>query len=553
MEALSSPFGELDPRSSSPLEVARDGSSELFAQVRQRILLPGGLLFFAKGICGFPDLTAHTHGAVSRFYEDDSIKSKLVEFPKSHLKTTLGTVAKSVHIFAKHAVREEDLSTRLALASNTKSNSKRFLRLVKELVASSYLLQTFFPEIIPEFGNETVWNADEIIFPRSGSYTDPSIDTIGVGGASTSRHYTFIICDDMLDEEDEDSPTAVKKAIELYQYYTSLLVDDDSNILTNEHAWNGYDLNMHIIENEPHTAVFSVGASRGFNPERSRLVPEAIVELTKVWEGQGCVWPERYGPAALARRRASAGARIFNAVYENDPYDPDVVDFKEGWIRYFEWTKDGDIRILPSAGIEMEVVKRKELQVVGCYDPALSKKTTADRSAVVIVGVDPKERVFMLESYAIREDPLVVLDKVLELTHKWTVQRMGIETVLFQKVLLDMLRDRVWAWNETHERKDHLFTGIFCEVKPPRGKNKEARIRSLIGTSFEGGRVYLHPSHSNFVDEYLHFPLGRTVDLLDAFTYTAELWTPGISEDDYDEFLRQEQMFLARRDAVTGY
>ena len=556
---------ELDPRSLDPVTAMKDGSMELFDMVRLRITEPGGLYFLGKAVIGFPDLRPRSHLAVTLFYEDDSIHSKLIEFPKSHLKSTLGTITKTLHIFARRAILGEDLMDRIAIASNTKTNSKRFLRLVKLIPEANIVFQNFIPELLPEFSNEEVWNQDEIIFPRTGSYTDPSVDTLGVGGAATSRHYTFIIEDDMLAEEDADSPTAIRKAIELHQYYTSLLVptsDKRMNFVTNEHAWTQYDLNKHIIDNEPETAVFSVGATRGFNHARSRLIPERIMRLTKAWEdGQG-VWPERYDKEELARRRAKAGARTFNAVFENDPFDPDVVDFKEEWLNYYEWgveRKTGEkyIRIMPRTRtggreVQMEKVKLTSLNIVSAFDPALSKKTTAARSAHIITGVDPIGRVFVLVTWAKRVDPLVAIDNVFSQAHEWNVNRCAIESVLFQKVLADLLRERTKIWNRDHPN-DKMYSGMFEEVKPAKGKGKDARIRALIGTSFEEGRIYIHSSMTDFIDEYLHFPIGATVDLLDAFAYVSELWEYGIEEEEIEEYLMREQLELDNRNPITGY
>ena len=51
----------LAPESMSPGIAALDGSKELYDQVRQRMIAPGGLYYFTNGICGFPDLTLPGH------------------------------------------------------------------------------------------------------------------------------------------------------------------------------------------------------------------------------------------------------------------------------------------------------------------------------------------------------------------------------------------------------------------------------------------------------------------------------------------------------------
>ena len=126
---------DLDPASVFVPEAVQDGSMELYEQVRQRIVRPAGLFFLGKGLIGFPDLSTRAHLALGLMYERKDLGHMLVEFPKSHLKTTLGTVTNTLHTFASLAIKGEDLWERVGVASNTKTNAKRFLRLIKSHIA----------------------------------------------------------------------------------------------------------------------------------------------------------------------------------------------------------------------------------------------------------------------------------------------------------------------------------------------------------------------------------------------------------------------------------
>ena len=218
------------------------------------------------------------------------------------------------------------------------------------------------------------------------------------------------------------------------------------------------------------------------------------------------------------------------------------MDFKETWLRYYEWTHDGNIRIPIQPGHkQIEIVKLADLYRCAAYDPALSVKTTADRSALTVHGICPQMRVFQLEAIARRMDPLPMLDLVFNTCLKWFVARCAIEKVLFQRVLIALIHERSKAFNAAMEKADRdtrIYPGIFEPIGPDAAKrmkgsmgagpmSKDPRIRALIGTSFEDGRVYVHANQTDFIDEYLHFPIGRTRDLLDAFAYNASLWPSG--------------------------
>lgn len=566
----------LDQRSLDPEGALKDGSTELYDQVRHRILEPGGSYFFGKAILLYPDLTRRAHLPLCLFLEQTLPLSKLVEYPRRHLKTTLVTVTWTLCRFARAVIRGEDPIERIAIVSSTKPNAMRFLRQIKYHPERNQIFQAFIPELIPDF-NEDTWNQEEITFPRYRARDAPSIDTFGSGTKATSRHFDGIIEDDMINEENWDSPTAIEKAIQLHQLAENLLEDaDNSWRITNENAWTQFDLNHHIIDTEKDTGVFSVGASTGLNAHRSRLLDPTVLQLTEEWNDGDTLWPERFSREALVRIRAKVGAFIYNAQYENNPFDPDIVDFKVEWLGRFEWTKakhEGSkreelaLRLLPKVvkdGVgnvltetPMELVFFRDLNVVGAWDLATGAKTTPDRNAYVVVGVDSKERVFLLEVKAKKTDPLKFVWKVFGAIARWSLFPFGVETVAFQKILMTLLPNLIEQWNQKCLEKKkplrQLSYGVFEEVKPLYGKNKEGRIRFLISIPCEQGRVYVHETQTDFLDEYTHFPKGKTDDVLDAFAYTAYFWRPGTTwEEDQEEANLETERDLTR-DPVTGY
>lgn len=530
-------------RGMTPQEVVKDSSKELFDLVRLRAA--GSLYFFGKAIVGHVDLEKRCHLAACLFLQDFERPSKLYEDPRRHLKSSISTIAYPLWIPCRRVVLGQDPKDRIAIVSSTKTNAQRFLRAVKSVVESNPVFQAFFPELIPTFGNDDVWNSEEIIFPRKSSTPDPSIDTLGTGGKATSRHYDIVIEDDLINEENYDSPGAVEKAIESHKLNKNLLETPKDLHHVVENSWAPYDLNRHIVDNEPQVSVFS-RSTYGWNPQRSRHLSPRVQALLEAHLPGSPIWPERFNKDDLAKLLQELGPRIFSAQYLNAPSDPDVVDFKEEHLRYFEFNGKGDLRILARRGVELEIVPRSSLSVCGAWDPALEAKSSACRSAVVIVGVDPKDRVFLLEVYARRREPLVMIDDVLRLAKKWQPDLgFAIEQVLFQKVLIDLVRRRAPRYGFS----ESLFRG----VKPLIGKTKDARIRTLIGAAFAEGRVYIQSVQTDFIEEYIQFPIGKTKDILDAFAYSALLWRRGETEAQVEERIEHERDRLALRDPITGY
>jgi hypothetical protein len=569
-------MSDLDPRSADSHHVLRDGSAELWDQMRYRIAYePGGLYLFAKGVMLYPDLSHRTHMPLCLFLEDESHLSKLVEYPRRHLKTTIVTVSYTLWRFARAVARGEDPIERIAIVSSTKPNAMRFLRQIKTQVERNSVFQTFFPELIPDM-NEDIWNMEEITFPRQRVRDAPSVDTFGAGTKATSRHYDGIIEDDMINEENWDSEKAIDKAISLHQLTENLLEDvDNSWRITNENCWVQYDLNHHIIESEPQTAVFSCGSSTGLNDHRSRLLSPRVKELTDQWNDGETMWPNRFHHRALATIREKVGNFIYNAHYENNPFDADTVDFKSSWLGYWEATKtkpspgrrsEFAVRLLPkvrrgpTGDIEtatpMVVVPISELQLSAAWDIATGAKTTKDRNAFVVTGIDSHNRVIVLETLVRKCDPLVFIEDMFECIVKWGLTTVGIEVVAFQKILMQLLPRLLDDWNTRPENAHwdrQIGFGFFREVRPGTGRSKEARIRFLVSVPFQQEKVFVQTTQSEFLDEYTHFPNGKTDDVLDAFAYTAEFWRTGISDEEEIEEDDADIERLLARNPTTGY
>jgi hypothetical protein len=257
----------------TPKEALKDGSKELFDLVRLRSAR--SLFFFAKAIVGHLDLGKACHLPACLFLQDFTRPSKLYEDPRRHLKSSISTIAYPLWVPSRRVVLGQDPRDRIAIVSSTKTNAQRFLRAIKSVVEGNPVFQGFFPELVPQFGNDDVWNSEEIVFPRRAATPDPSIDTLGTGGKATSRHYDIIIEDDLINEENYDSPGAVDKAIESHKLNKNLLETPRDLHHTVENAWAPYDLNRHIIDKEPQASVFSRSVY-GFNPKRSRHLSDGV-------------------------------------------------------------------------------------------------------------------------------------------------------------------------------------------------------------------------------------------------------------------------------------
>jgi len=473
--------------------------------------------FMAKGIVGFHDLTPTLHGVMCNWIESPTTR-KLGLVPRDHLKTSVWTIADTVRLIAANP------NVRLLIANETATNASHFLRRIQAVFERATLFRWLFPELIPDIG-KTKWSESEMLVPRTKDYPEATVEIMGVGGAVVSRHYNMIKLDDLVGKEASESVDVMKKTIDWYLYCESLLEKPIDPIETYGTRWTHKDLYAWIMEHERDIDIFHRKA---------------------VYKDGTTLWPERFPLNELLRIKHKIGNFKFSCQYQNEPFDPESLTFDPGWLRYYElegWEADGE------GTVTLRIVgqpKPSKVVPVILVDPAISEKNYAARSAVVCAGLDEVERVMVLESWADRCQPLKMIDKIFEMAARWDPMCVVVEGVAYQRALKGFIEA------ECMRRGKWLNVR---EVRPGSKEGKETRIRGLQPYA-ERGRLWIRRSTSQvMVEEFEAFPLGDTVDVLDALSYGPQVWvTPETDavnrrdQQDDEEQPRYEGVSLA-----TGY
>jgi hypothetical protein len=186
-------------------------------------------------------------------------------------------------------------------------------------------------------------------------------------------------------------------------------------------------------------------------------------------------------------------------------------------------------------------IPRRELDVVITCDPAISEKSSACRSAIVVVGMSPYRKMFVLDYWVGRQgDPAKLINKMLDLAYDWQPRVIGIESVAFQ------------ASMEPYTNREMQIRGVFYPLimlKPDRNERKNQRILSMQ-PFFRTGQIYIQRGMFDLIEEYETFPLGKTQDILDALAYGIRLLVPQAPEQKpgLDEKLR----LMARQDPSSA-
>jgi hypothetical protein len=487
---------------------ARTGDSgERSESVRQtlRMQTQRSTYVMAKAIIGFHDLTPHLHAEMCSWIES-APRRKLGLVPRDHLKTSVWTIADTVRLIAA------DPNVRLLIANETATNASHFLRRIQAVFERAQLFRWLFPELIPDIGR-TKWSESEMLVPRTKDFPEATVEVMGVGGAVVSRHYNRIKLDDLVGKEASESVDVMKKTIDWYLYCESLLEKPTDPIETYGTRWTHKDLYAWIMEHESGMDLF----------HRKALQPDGTV-----------LWPERFPLEELMRIRNKIGPFKFSCQYQNEPFDPEHMTFDPGWLRYYElsgWEQDEEAGCLHLRFVGQP----KPVRVVPVIltDPAISEKSHAARSAVVCAGLDEYERILVLEAWAERCQPLDMIEKIFEMAHRWNPMCVTVEGVAYQRALKGFIEAECL-------RRNHWLN--VQEVRPGSREGKESRIRGLQPYA-KRGRLWIRRSTCQvMVDEFEAFPLGETVDVLDALSYGPQVWvTPDVDRPEMQAALQQDE------------
>lgn len=420
---------------------------------------------------------------------------------------------------------------RILIANESATNSEHFLSIIENLWDTNELLNILFPDLIPDRSTRKRWNAKEMLLNRKAVWPEASIETIGGGGAAQSRHYEIHILDDLIGKEAMESEVVMEKAITWYDYSESLSVSPKryiSRVLGTR--WSKRDLYQHIMEKD----------SKKF---------EGGVYTRECREEGKPIFPEWYTNEYFEDLLAKNPAHYFSQ-YCNNPTDPASCDFKEQWIKYYSFERQGD-RLFVHFERDDKLIAFADLDVVGAFDPSIDEKPTASRRAIVYAAMDSKERVILLDCYASRENLEKVLDFIFSMYTKWKPRVFGVEKAALQKVFITVI-EKEW---KIRKLSGLPVPYVACTpVNVSTNRSKDARIRDILQPVASEGRLYIpRTSMIDFTQEFADFPQGRTKDILDALAQCLQLLrTPtseeeALAEDEYEEQVNQQ------RSVVTGY
>ena len=323
------------------------------------------------------------------------------------------------------------------------------------------------------------------------------IYTVWVWWALTGKWFDIGIIDDPVkDREQAESETYQKKVIDWYTstFYTRRQ-DQDSAIVIMMTRWNRNDLAWYLLSEE-----------KNWGDKWDVLSIPAIDE-----EWQAIVWEWKWDEWYIEDEKRNVSAKDWAALYQQDPIASSNNIFKVSDLRYFK---------LSDFEHSNWILKKEDLDVILCVDPAFSSSNTSDDAVCLWMAKHKiSNQNYLLEGYADTSAPSSTFRAILsmydKLTSEWLKPRfISIENVTINKEQTKFIKD-FKAYLMENWRTD-----IIINLYEPKVK-KEDRIKFWLEPLVSLNWLHINTNmqdntlQKRIENQFQDFPFSKKDDILD--------------------------------------
>lgn len=367
----------------------------------------------------------------------------------------------------------------------------------KQVIFATYN-QTFASDFGRKVRNHMIDDAYASIFPSTVVSDDSTAShrfhttqggvyyAVGAGGSITGRGCSVLIIDDIIKNEKEADSSLVRNNIKEWFNSTAYTrLEPDGAIVIIQTRWHHDDLSGWLLsEKKENWTVINLPAIKTDN--------EGV---------EHALWPERYNLERLKEIRNTVKSREWNALFMQTPIQEGGDVFKESWLQYYT-----------------EKPRNEDMNIYIIVDPANSKKTTSDNTALLVIGANKDGNVYLLDAWVDKLN-LKERENLLFMVH----EQYNPQSVYYEKYGLQLDVDYM---KQAMEHRNYRF---YIQEVGGNQMTKVDRIKRLAPW-FEDKKIWLplflkKPNYlgrevdlvTYFKDEeYCQFPASRHDDMIDA-------------------------------------
>jgi predicted phage terminase large subunit-like protein len=430
----------------------------------------GDFLSFVEYVTGLPPANHHHEwakqwqtGESSGVLKEIAGQNTRIAAPRDSAKTTYSTTLIAWVIGLNPNVRIIVTSYNLEIAQAISVYAKNLVESPK------------YREVFPWIRRSHKWAERQWLVRRDVFLKDPTVLAVGMSGGLASRRADLVLIDDPIKSSMDIANKEVR--LGMRTWFSEVLapcVVPGGRILV---ACTRYRVD------DIHGTTFT--EDNGWKV----ITQQAIVEDE---EGKlYSYWPERYSLESLLKKKEENPA-AFASQYQNSPLPVGTAVIRPEWIS--KLPRSNQFRFL----------------VLG-IDPAISKKETADYSALVLVGLTRQGKFQTISQTRGRWTLRELLVKVFGVCDDWEDYplRIVIETVAYQAAIAQELKRQILLEDRDIRVK---------EIKPK--GDKESRLYGVTGLMEAGDHSFVDGGRfGDLIEELLNFGSLEHDDLADAWVY----------------------------------
>ena len=445
---------------------------------------------------------------------------------------------------------------RIVIVNGIADKADEFRSIIASNFSQNQLMRFLYPEHCAFTSRTGQLSAKGLIMPnRTKNYVEPSVKSLGVGGAAEGGHYTIIMMDDLVGLDDLNASRSGNMNMEQAKKWLGTNLDA---LKSDQSARVGVVATRYAVDDCYQRIYDSCRSVRGWtegdlqpSPTGEWNVYFRLVEEDGVFIRPGVMNKEKFDRLMIDDPWAAM------TQWMNSPYKTGLAEFAQATVnecrlvfRDSEWfiEKMGDNFGRP----EDRVVRLGDCDVVMSIDPAATDKGISAKTCRTSIGVwacdqdDNKYRIWSRVGFFNQHQ---TIDHVFEghRVLKGFVLRTIVEVNAYQKVLKEYL-DR-----EQFERGIH----IGCVGVQAAG-DKKARIRVAFGTYIAKGRLWATAEAGRELREELRmFPMSENrMDVMDesekGITYTHQPES-AIDREERRYIEEERESALADSGSAFGY
>jgi phage terminase large subunit-like protein len=409
---------------------------------------------------------------------EDSKSHQLLLFPRDHGKSRLIAYRVAWEL-------TKDPTLRILYISATANLAEKQLGFIKSILTSDTYSRYWPDHVHPEDGKRTRWTNSEIMLDhparKAEKIRDPSVFTGGLTTSLTGMHCDIAVLDDIVVYENAYSGEGRNKVKSQYSLLSSIEGAEAREwvVGTRYHPVDLYNDLLQMTEEL-------------FDDDGNKVGEDNIYEIFERpvedrGDGTGeMLWPRSqrrdgkwfgFDIKVLAKKRGQyLDKGQFRAQYYNDPSDPDNVPIESSRFQYYE-------RKLLKEEQGHWFYKDAKLNVFAAVDFAFSLSKKADYTAIVVIGVDSQNNIYVLDIDRFRTDRITeYFEHILQLSTKWSFRKLRAEVTVGQQAIVKQLKELI---------KQHGLAISVDEFRPNKYQgNKDERISATLEPRYDNLQIW---------------------------------------------------------------